>query len=111
MRVPLRDAERNPRIEFLFARIFGRRVHHPDQLVVVALLLVEQRRRMIGIKAPPRLEGVPVIRKVILLLWNVGQENLVPVSERSLVVFVLLSSGAGGCGYVIGSLLIARFAL
>src|SRR5947199_9723477 len=66
--MPLRNAERNPLIEFIPVGIFWRRVHDADQLVFIASFFVEKRGRMFRIEAHPRLESVPVIREVILLL-------------------------------------------
>src|SRR3984893_14310451 len=43
MGVPLRDAQRNSLIEFIPVGVLGRGVHHADQLVIVPVLLVEQR--------------------------------------------------------------------
>ena len=40
--VPLCDAERDARVQFVFAGALGRRVHHADEFVAIALFLVKQ---------------------------------------------------------------------
>jgi hypothetical protein len=40
--MPLRDAQRNALVKIIPGRFLGRGVHHPNQLVVNALLLVKQ---------------------------------------------------------------------
>ena len=79
--MPLRDAQRNALVEFVFVKALGRGVHHADQLVVVAVLFVEQRRGMLGIKTESRFECVLVVGKVIHLLRNFGMENLEAVGK------------------------------
>src|SRR5947209_19225993 len=93
MRMPLRNAERNPLIEFIPVGIFWRRVHDADQLVFIASFFVEKRGRMFRIEAHPRLESVPVIREVILLLRQIGWKDFIAVGDRGAVVFVLFGGG------------------
>lgn len=70
--MPLGDAERNARIEGVFTRGFGGGVHHADQLVVVALLLIQQRCGVFGIEMLGCLESISIVGEVILLLRQVG---------------------------------------
>ena len=50
MLVPLRDAERNPLVEFIFAEAPRRRVHHTNQLAIILLLLIERAVGWSGLK-------------------------------------------------------------
>src|SRR5215470_6005991 len=44
---------------------------------------------MLRIEAHSRLEPIPIIREVILLLGKIGQKNLISISKRNSVVLVL----------------------
>src|SRR5215468_163966 len=96
MLVPLGDAQRNTLIELILTKALRSRVHHPNQLVALALLLVQQRRRMLGIETKCRLESVAVVGEVILLLRKIGQKNLEAVVERRMVILILLGNSTGG---------------
>src|SRR4029077_320212 len=48
--VPLRDAEWNALVQLILAEALGRGVHYANQFVIVAMLFIEQRRRMFGIE-------------------------------------------------------------
>src|SRR6202521_4795630 len=48
--MPLRDAERNALVQVVFREVLGGCIHHARQPVVIATLLIEQRRRMLGIE-------------------------------------------------------------
>lgn len=53
--VPLRNPEWNALVELLFRQTLGRGIHHADQLVVVALLCIEQGRGVLGIETEKKL--------------------------------------------------------
>src|SRR5215831_19368448 len=63
---------------------------------------------MIGIETLAGLESVPVIREVVLLLGDVGEEDFVPRAQRDAVVFVLLCDPAGCFNDLPGLLFISR---
>src|SRR5579863_8729934 len=42
MLVPLRDAQRNARVELLFTHTLGSGVHHTNQFVIVAMFFIKQ---------------------------------------------------------------------
>ena len=51
MLMPLRHAQRDALVQFIFGEALGRGVHHADEFVVVAVLFIEQRSRMLGIES------------------------------------------------------------
>ncbi len=100
VRVPLRHAQRDAVVEFVFAHGLRRGVHHANQLVAaLALLFVEQRRGMFGIEAEDRFEAVLVVGEVIHLLRQVGQEDLEAVGERGAIVAIFFRGVARAFEY------------
>src|ERR1700676_1605770 len=87
--VPLRHAERDALVELIFGKTLGRRVHHADELVVVAVFFVEQGRGMLWVESESCFDGVPVVREVIHLLRNFGMENLESVGQSGVVIRIL----------------------
>src|ERR1700734_3103336 len=84
--MPLRDAERNALVELIFGETLGRGVHYADQLVVVAVFLIEQGRGMFGIETKSCFHPISVVREVVHLLRNVGKENLIAIGQRGVIV-------------------------
>src|SRR5580700_10293213 len=87
--VPLRDAERDALIEFVFAHALGSGVHYTDQFVVIVVLFIKQRRRVLGIETEGCFHGVAVVGEVVHLLAKFGMENLVAVGQGGVVIGVL----------------------
>jgi hypothetical protein len=86
MLVPLGHAQRNALVELIFGKALGRGVHHADQFVVIAILLLEQRRRMFGIEVKGGFHRVAIVSEVIHLLRNLRQEDLESIGERNMVI-------------------------
>src|SRR5579863_8264496 len=88
--VPLAYTQRNALVELSFVKPLGRGIHDADEFVVVAMFLVEQRRRMLGVEAEECFPGIPVVGEVIHLLRNFRVENLEAVRQGSAIVRVFL---------------------
>src|SRR5271154_1993505 len=74
--MPARDAKRDSFVQLLLTGVNSIGVHHSYQFVsAVRCFLVEQRGRLQRIKAPPCLEPVRALRKVILGLRNIGKKD------------------------------------
>ena len=84
--MPLRHAKRDALVELIFREPLGRGIHHADELVVLAVLFVEQRRRMVGIETEGGFHRISVVGEVVHLLRKFCMENLVPLGQSSVVV-------------------------
>jgi len=80
-------------VEFVERSFLGGRVHRALQLVSVAGFLVQQRGRMRRIKFESSFGGVAIIREVVVVLRDVGEENFIAVGQSHSVVFVLFDRG------------------
>src|SRR3974390_1070868 len=88
--MPLRDAERNALVEIIFGKTFRCGIHDADEGVTVTVFLVKQRRRMLRVEGEEGFAPVSVVREVVHVLRDVGQEDLKALVERDVIVLVLL---------------------
>src|SRR5579872_3598922 len=71
MLVPLRDAQRNSLVEFVFGKALRRGVHDADEFVIVAMLFIKKRGGMLGVEGGSGFPPVSIIGEVIHPLLDV----------------------------------------
>src|ERR1700751_4088127 len=107
--MPLRLREGDTLVQITFVVALGRCIHDAHEFVVVSMLLVEKRCWMLGIEAKGRFKCVLVVGEVVLLLGNIGKENLVTVGQGGAVILVLLGNSPRCLDHLLRPLFVSRF--
>src|SRR4029077_16374760 len=81
MLVPAGYAERDALVQFVQTGSSGCGVHGANEFVAVLSLFVEKRCRPRGIEGESLQVSVPVVRKVILSLREIGREDVKAVRQ------------------------------
>ena len=88
MRMPLRNAQRNARVQLVFTRASWGCIHGPLELVAIFGFLIQQGRRFSRIKAKLRLEPVLPVDKMVMLRLALRMERRKPFVEGDPIILV-----------------------